>query len=75
MANQDGCSMQASTPFDMMVADREQLSCPGKCANVHLTMQGYHIDTNLYLLPLVGGDIVLGAQWLHTLGPITLDFS
>lgn len=59
--------MQASTPFNVIVADWEQLSCRGKCTNVCLTMQGYRLHTDLYLLPLGGCDVVLGAQWLHTL--------
>lgn len=28
----------------------------------------------MYALPLGGYDVVLGVQWLHTLGPILSDF-
>lgn len=31
-------------------------------------------NTTFYLLPLGGCDVVLGAKWLETLGPITWDF-
>lgn len=39
-----------------------------------MTMQGVHIHKDLYLLPLGGCDVVLGGQWLCTLGPILWDF-
>lgn len=38
-------------------------------------MQGDLIQTDFYLLPLEGGDVVLGTQWLCTLGNIEYDFS
>jgi hypothetical protein len=38
-------------------------------------LQQLSFSTNFYILPLGGCDMVLGAQWLRTLGPILWDFS
>ncbi|KAA3461562.1 reverse transcriptase [Gossypium australe] len=37
--------------------------------------QGYHFQTDFLLLSVKGFDLVLGIQWLLTLGPITWDFA
>ncbi|KAJ0020707.1 hypothetical protein Pint_31653 [Pistacia integerrima] len=37
-------------------------------------MQGNTFHTDFYVLTLGGCDIVLGVQWLRTLGPILCDF-
>ena len=40
-----------------------------------MIIQGIPIIADLYMLPLEGCDIILGAQWLRTLEPIIWDFS
>ena len=42
--------------------------------NTKVKLQGYTFVVDLYVLPLVGCDMVLGIQWLRTLGPILWDF-
>ncbi|KAA8542515.1 hypothetical protein F0562_023667 [Nyssa sinensis] len=61
--------------FEVVVASGEKLSSPGKCTNVKLILQGIPVLVDFYLLPLEGYDIVLGTQWLSTLGPILWDFA
>ncbi|KAK0572903.1 hypothetical protein LWI29_000220 [Acer saccharum] len=56
--------------FEVMVASSECLSSQGKCKCVTLLLQGIPVSIDFYLLPLEGYDIVLGTQWLRTLGPI-----
>jgi hypothetical protein len=38
-------------------------------------MQGLVFRNDLFILPLAGCDVVLGIQWLRTLGPILWDFA
>lgn len=58
-----------------MVANGDKLSCSGYCKKVRLSLHGFTIFTDFYLLALEGRDVVLGAYWLRTLGPIIWDFS
>ncbi|ERN04378.1 hypothetical protein AMTR_s00147p00084510 [Amborella trichopoda] len=46
-----------------------------KCSWITLSIQGVHITNNMFVLPLGGREVVLGAQWHQTLGPIIWDFS
>lgn len=71
-----------SPTFNVMVGNGESLSCTSYCPNVPVSLGSslFHID--LYILPISGAEIVLGIQWLRTLGPIltnydslTMDFS
>lgn len=58
-----------------MVASGEKLPSHGKCNNVKLLLQGFPIFVDFYLLPQEGYDVVLGTQWLRTLGLIFWDFA
>jgi hypothetical protein len=37
-------------------------------------MGDYNIKTHMFVVNIGGCDIMLWASWLHTLGPITMDF-
>ncbi|XP_042952144.1 uncharacterized protein K02A2.6-like [Carya illinoinensis] len=64
-----------SVALSVKVANGQCLSSAGMCNAVKVKMQGTSFKTSLYLLDLAGCDVVLGVQWLETLGPITWDFS
>jgi hypothetical protein len=57
------------------VANGETLLCTGKCNSVSIRVQGTTITADFYLLPLGGCNIVLGVDWLRSLGPVLWDFS
>eukprot|EP00268_Persea_americana_P002744 TRINITY_DN10847_c0_g2_i3.p1 TRINITY_DN10847_c0_g2~~TRINITY_DN10847_c0_g2_i3.p1 ORF type:complete len:146 (+),score=23.58 TRINITY_DN10847_c0_g2_i3:612-1049(+) len=61
--------------FEVVVASGDKLVSLGKCTKIQLNVQGVPIYVDFYLLPLDGYDVVLGTQWLCTLGPIVWDFS
>lgn len=57
------------------VANGDLISSSGKYNALTLRVQGTVIITAFYLLPLGGCDVVLGIDWLRTLGPVLWDFT
>ena len=51
-----------------MVANGEKIENVGKCHNVKLQMLEYNLESDFFAVPLGGVDVVLGIQWLQTLG-------
>eukprot|EP00253_Pinus_taeda_P012384 PITA_12384 len=60
--------------FQVQIADGGTMKCEGPCENVKLQMGDYQLKTHMFAIHMGGCDIVLGAEWLRTLGPITMDF-
>lgn len=60
--------------FDVVVANGEKLTSKGLCKNVIIECQGTRIITDLLPLPISGCHVVLGANWLSTLGDIMWNF-
>ena len=50
------------------------IKCGVHCKNLKLQVGDYHLKTHMFSIDMGGWDIVLGAEWLRTLGPITMDF-
>jgi hypothetical protein len=57
-----------------MIANGGSMKCGGNCENVHLQIGDYHLKSHMFAIDMGGCDIVLGADWLRTLGPILMDF-
>ncbi|XP_061371285.1 uncharacterized protein LOC133313888 [Gastrolobium bilobum] len=67
--------IQAIKKFKVQVGNGDSLFCEGLCAKVPIILQQVHLfDIDLYVLDLNGADIVLGVQWLSTLGPVMTDY-
>ena len=75
IAKQDDCFVHPFSSFKVMIANGGTLPCKGKCRNVHISLGDYTLHSNMFSMPLGGCDVILGTQWLHTLGPILWDFS
>jgi hypothetical protein len=56
------------------VANGDRVSCVGVIRQAAITIQGDIFLVDLFVMPLAGYDMVLGTQWLATLGPILWDF-
>ncbi|XP_066359602.1 uncharacterized protein [Miscanthus floridulus] len=56
------------------VANGERIQCPGVFRNAPFSINAEEFTADFYALSLAGYDVVLGPQWLATLGPILLDF-
>lgn len=46
----------------------------GRVTGLTILIQGYKITTDFFVLPIAACPLVLGVQWLKTLGPIEIDF-
>jgi hypothetical protein len=57
-----------------MIANGGSMKCGGRCENVWLQIGQYHLKYHMFSIDMGGCDIVLGVEWLHTLGPILMDF-
>lgn len=67
-------SMDRKDGLSIKVANREQVRSRGIFWGVSLKLEPNLITTDLFVLPLGGIDVVLGVNWLCTLGPTLWDF-
>ncbi|RRT44631.1 hypothetical protein B296_00008250 [Ensete ventricosum] len=56
--------------FEVKVANSQILKCNQKCPRVKLILQEQDIVADFFLLPLDSFDIMLGNDWLSTIGDI-----
>jgi hypothetical protein len=68
------CFVHPVSNFQILIANGGTMKCGGRCENVKLQMGDYHLKTHMFSISMGGCDIVLGVEWLHTLGPITMDY-
>eukprot|EP00253_Pinus_taeda_P019183 PITA_19183 len=66
--------VQVVSNFQVQIADGGTMKCEGRCENFKLQMGDYQLKTHMFAIHMGGCNIVLGADWLRTLGPITMDF-
>ena len=57
-----------------MVTNGETLNFSGECHNIKLTMGEYVLNNIILSIPMGGVDVVLGVQWLQSLGTIAFNF-
>lgn len=69
-----GCCMLAAGNAKVQVADGNKLDVRAKVKKFKWNFQGTNFIADFMVIPLNGCDVVLGVQWLQTLGPITWDF-
>jgi hypothetical protein len=55
-------------------ANGGSLKCGGRCENVCLQIGNYNLKYHMFSIDMGICDIVLGVEWLRTLGPILMDF-
>jgi len=66
--------LQKIPPLVVAVANGAQLKCIGMCRNFAWSLGDLECVSEVYLVPLGSCDMVLGVQWLSTLGPILWNF-
>ncbi|GAV59560.1 RVP_2 domain-containing protein [Cephalotus follicularis] len=61
--------------FEVKVADGRILICESKCSNVKLSLLDQELIVDIFLLPLEDYEVILGIDWLRTLGDIAWNFA
>jgi hypothetical protein len=67
------CFVCPFSNFQILIANVGTTKCGGRCENVKLQMDDYHLKTHILFISIGGCNILLGVEWLHTLGSITMD--
>jgi hypothetical protein len=57
-----------------MIANGGMVKCKGKCENVKLEMGDYQLKTHIFAIDMGDCEIMLGVEWICTLGLVTMDF-
>jgi hypothetical protein len=57
-----------------MIADGGTINCSGKCNKINLTMGEYVMNSPMIVIPMGGAYVVLGIQWLQSLGTMAFNF-
>jgi hypothetical protein len=68
IAQETHCYIHAVNNFQIMIANGGSMKCGGCFENVRLQIGDYHMKYHMFSIDMGGCDIVLGADWLRTLG-------
>lgn len=68
------CFIYPAPEFQLMIANGGTINCSGKCHKITLTMGGYVSNSPMLSIPMGGVDVVLGVQWLQSLGTVDFNF-
>jgi hypothetical protein len=60
--------------FQVMIADGGAINFLGKCNKINLTMGEYVMNSPMIVIPMGGAYVVLGIQWLQSLGTLAFNF-
>jgi hypothetical protein len=74
IAQETHCYIHAVNNFQIIIANGGSMKCGERCENVRLQIGQYNMKSHMFAIDMGGCDIVLGAKWLRTLGPILMDF-
>ena len=73
LAKDLNCFVYPAPEFQVMIADGGTINFSGKCNKINLTMGEYVMNIPMISIPIGGADVVLGIEWLQSLG--TMDFN
>ena len=68
------CFIYPAPEFQVMIANGGTINCSGKCHKINLTMGEYVLNSPMLAIPMGGVDVVLGVQWLQSLGMVAFNF-
>jgi len=75
LVTQLGLPCRDTTPLQVMVGNGQYLECTSICDAIAIHIQNNIFIVALHVLPISGANIVLGVQWLKSLGPVLTDYT
>ncbi|GKA11996.1 reverse transcriptase [Tanacetum coccineum] len=69
-----GCQLKNTCPLAVTIGGGRQLISNSECKGFEWQLQGETLAADMMILPLGGCELVLGIQWLSTLGDIKCNF-
>ncbi|GKB27942.1 retrotransposable element Tf2 [Tanacetum coccineum] len=70
-----GCRLAKTTPMQVSVANGQRMMSTSVCHDLKWSLQNEVFTSDVMLLPLGGYEMVLGIQWLATLGDMQCNFN
>ena len=70
-----GLLAQDTPTLRVLVGNGNKVQSTYVCRDVVVQVQGRAFMVDLHVLPLCGADVVLGVQWLKSLGPVLTDYN
>jgi hypothetical protein len=64
------CFVYLAPEFQVMITYGGTINCSGKCNKINITMGEYVMNSPMISIPMGGADVVLGIQWLQSLGTV-----
>eukprot|EP00253_Pinus_taeda_P023708 PITA_23708 len=68
VAKELNCFLYPTPKCQVMIANARTINCSRKCHNIQLSMGEYVLTSPMLSIPMGGVDVVLGDQWLQSLG-------
>ena len=68
------CFIYPTLEFQVMMEDGGTINYSGKYHEITLTMSEYVLNSPMISIPMGGVDVVLGVQWLESLGTVAFNF-
>jgi len=68
LAKEFNCFIYPAPESQVMVGSGGTINCSGKCHNIKLSMGEYVLNLSMLSIPMGNADVVLGVQWLQSLG-------
>ena len=74
ITNELNCILYPAPECQVMVSNGGTINFYGKCHNIKLTMGEYVLNSPILSIPMGVDDVVLGVQWLQSLGTTYFTF-
>lgn len=68
------CELVETAQMKVVVANGNHLISRHECSGFEWSMEGMVFQTIVRTIPMGGYDLVLGVDWLGSLGPVTFDY-